>query len=511
MSRILRQTTVLCAGCALATLYRGVRGTVAVGVSLRWLRLSPTAGTVDHDLRFLLVVPLLREQRVIADTATAFTALARSHAGSTVLLVTTEREEAERADAERRLPELAAALADETPSGALMDRFGGVLPRDRLEHLAAEAGGLAHEACLAAARTAFGAVPTTTALAARLAATEPLITHHHHPRPDGTMADQINDAVMTQLDRLERDHAIDPHSIYVAIYNADSRPEPGTLRSAADTVGRLSRSQRDAPRVMQQSALFVENFDAFGRGPSGCYLRGAAFLQTRWSLAHEIPTWRRQSRAARAGRTARLAHCTGHGLFIRADEFRRWDGLPTDTMNEDLAFGFLLSAARVPIDPIPTIEWADSPETIRQVLRQKRQWFWSYIDHPRIVRMAAQRSLGSRRTRARLATHGALRGAAWLATTPAIAGTLLLPVIRSHRWAAALSIAALASYVALPFALIAAELRRRNRRCSQLTTGELLGGLAAYLGHSLGPAWCCANAIHRAVTGARYGHDKTER
>ena len=501
--------------CALATVYRGVRGTVSVRTSLRWLRrgqaATSTDRTVDGDLRFLLVVPLLREQRVIAETAATFVALARGHPGSTVLLVTTEREQAERADGETRLCALADALADETPIGALMDRFGGVLPRDRLEQLGQEVSGLAHEVCLAAARTSFGAVPTTAALAAGLAATEPLLTHHHYPRPDGTMADQINDAVAEELDRLERDRAIDPSSVYVGIYNADSRPEPSTLRSAANTVARLGRTRWGAPRVMQQSGLFVANLDAFDRARSGWYLRGAALLQTRWSLAHEIPAWRRQSHAARAGRPARLAHCTGHGLFIRADEFRRWDGLPTNTMNEDLAFGFLLSAARVPIDPIPAIEWADSPETIRQVVRQKRQWFWSYIDHPQIVRMAARRRLGSRWTRARLATHGALQGVAWLATTPAIAGTLVLPVLRPRRWTAALSIVALASYLALPFALIAAELRRRQRRDRHLTASELLGGLAAYLSHSLGPAWCCAHAIHRTVTGARYDHGKTER
>lgn len=234
-------------------------------------------------------------------------------------------------------------------------------------------------------------------------------------------------------------------------------------------------------------------------------------MQTRWSLAHEIPAWRRQSHSVRTRQPARLAHCTGHGLFIRADEFRRWDGLPTETMNEDLAFGFLLSAARVPIDPIPALEWADSPETIRQVLRQKRQWFWSYIDYPQIVRMAARRNLANRWTRARLAIHGALRGVAWLMTAPAIAGTLVLPVIRPRRWTTALSIAAITSYLVLPFALIAGELRRRDRRRSHLTAGEVLGGLAAYLSHSLGPAWCCANAIHRAVTGARYAHHKTER
>ncbi|MGH8883580.1 MAG: hypothetical protein ACRDYX_00055 [Egibacteraceae bacterium] len=76
---------------------------------------------------------------------------------------------------------------------------------------------------------------------------------------------------------------------------------------------------------------------------------------------------------------------------------------------------------------------------------------------------------------------------------------------------AILSAAALAMYYVLPFRLIAAELRRRGQRSTGLRTREAAGGLAAYLTHSLGPVWCLANAVNRALTGACYTHDKTER
>lgn len=512
----------LCWSATAATCYRGIRGTLRVRSSLAWLRApgreGPPAAPLGDSPRFVLLLPMLREQRIIADAVAAFCELARAHSKTSVVLVTTERERAEQDQAAARLPELARALTARTPIRQILNRFLGVLPRDRLERLACEAAGGSDEQCLAAGQAALAELPTTEELAAKLATGaadgEVEVRHYHCPDSDGTMAHQINYAGAAELARLAR-AGIDAASVFLAVYNADSRPEPATLHQVASTIGRLARTQGGAPRVLQQSALFTGNLDDLGGGLSGSYLAGAALLQTRWSLAHEIPTWRRQSGQARAvpglRRRLRLAHCTGHGLFIRGDEFLRWGGLPTATMNEDLAFGFLLSAAGVPIDPVPALEWAHSPEAVTHVLRQKRQWFWSYVEYPQFARMATDQGLADRRHRAGLVAQGLARGLAWLGTSPAVGATLALPLVRRHPSTVILSAAALAVYYVLPFRLIAAELRHRGQRSTGLRAREAAGGLAAYLTHSVGPAWCLANAANRALTRACYTHDKTER
>ncbi|WP_152991643.1 glycosyltransferase family 2 protein [Frankia sp. R43] len=500
-----------------------MHGTASTVSSLRWLRTAPDrADPVPSGQArpfFVLALPMLREQRLITDTVSLFSRMAADYGRACVVVVTTAREEAERDRAATRLPDLAAALAAGTPVDRLNRTFRGLLPAAQLAGLAETCRGSTAADCAAAVQAVFEALPTTSQLAADLARDYPVLRHLHYPGPRGTMADQVNHAARVELDRLAAD-GVDTSGVYLAQYTADSRPDPDTLTVAARRIADLHQATGQPPRVLQQSALFLANLPTFPTGPAGRYLTGAALLQSRWSLAHEIPTWRRHRRpaATRTGlrlRWPRYAHCTGHGLFLHAETFLRWGGLPTRTMNEDLALGFLASAAGVPIDPIPAVEWADSPTTPAEVIRQKRQWFWSYVDYPTLLRLAATGLPGEHTApggvRGLLAAQGLGRGAIWLATSPTLAATLALPLAARRPAAGLLAAAAATGIYLVPGYLIVEELRRRGLRPDRLHAGEVAGLLAVYLTHSAGPWWCLANGLHRAATGHRYVHDKTER
>jgi Glycosyl transferase family group 2 len=262
-------------------------------------------------------------------------------------------------------------------------------------------------------------------------------------------------------------------------------------------------------RIVQQSAVFTRSLGA------GLLTDGAAMLQSRWTLAREIPRLRRQAAyartpPARAGGVPPLAHCVGHGLFIRADTFSRLGGLPTATMNEDLAFGYLACASGTPIDPLPVLEVGDSPPTAAGVIRQARQWFWSYPQYPAAARLAARAGLGTRRDRVLLAAQGLARGALWLGQSPAVVLAVTLPATARHKTALAATTGALAAYYGVPFAALARHLRHAG---ADVPCGprELLGGLSACLASSAGPWWCLSQAARARITGARYLHGKTER
>jgi hypothetical protein len=507
-----------------ATAVRGTHGTAATVSSLRWLREASAhdpepASTGRGRPYFVLVLPMLREQALIGEAVSYFARMAAGYGPARVVVVTTAREQAERDRAFARLPDLAAALAAGTPAEPLIRDFRGVLPAARLTDLARTCRGRGATDCAATVRAVFEAQPTTVQLAADLARGHPSVRQVHYPDPQGTMADQVNHAARVEFDRL-RAAGTDMTWVYLAQYTADSRPEPDTLAVAARRISDLHQATGHPPRVLQQSALFLANLPTFPRGPAGWYLTGAALLQSRWSLAREIPTWRHHRPTPRSRQRARpgwprYAHCTGHGLFLHGETFLRWGGLPTRTMNEDLALGFLLSAADVPIDPIPAVEWADSPTTPIEVIRQKRQWFWSYVDYPTLLRLAAAESLpgeptASMRVLGLLATQGLARGVVWLATSPTLAAALALPLVARRPAACALAAAATGIYLA-PAYLIVEELRRRGLRSDRLQVAEVAGTLAAYLTHSAGPWWCLANGLRRAATGHTYVHDKTER
>ncbi len=445
-----------------AVAVRGVSGTVNTLSSLAWLRTA----RAEHDVSensgqpfLVLILPLLREQRILADTVGYFSDLAKQQGQTSVVLVTTEREHHE--------PDPARAADPSQPSTIDM------------------------------ARALVAGAPTG------------VVRHLHYPDAGGVMVHQVNFAAHSELARLAED-GVDPRQVWVAVYNADSRPHPATLDAVADLAG---SALQQGPRIVQQSALFTNNLHSFPRGAQGAVLAGAALLQSRWTLAREVPLLRRQARQARSSsvRWPRLAHCVGHGLFVRGDEFLASDGLPTEPMNEDLAFGYLACASGTPIDPMPLLEHGDSPTTLAGVVRQARQWFWSHTEYPLLARLAAARQLGDRRTRAWLAAQGLARGALWLGQSPAVAGTLALPMLTHRRLpATAATVCALSAYYVLPAALLAAHERRQGRDV-RFGTREALGGIAAALLSSAGPWWCLGNALHRWCTGTTYTHGKTER
>lgn len=492
----------MCWAAATTVAIRGVGASVHIHASLRWLgQRRPTPSTERGRRHVLLILPMLREQSVIADTTAYFRALAKAWGPATVVLATTEREYHDRHVAEQQLPKLAETLRQRCTAAYLRRRFTGVLPAAELAALADTSGEPSAD-YRPWVEDLFAGIPTTPELAAKLAASSGgIVHHHHHPGREAVMVHQINAVVTAELRQLT-DSGVSPDQVWIGVYNADSRPHPGTLTALAAV---------DGARVVQQSALFTVT-DTVTGGVGRAVCDGAALLQSRWTLAREIPRLRAQAAQARTGqaRWPRLAHTTGHGLFVRGDCWQQLGGLPTATMNEDLAFGYQLSAAGVPIDVLPLVEVADSPATVRALVRQHRQWFFSYPDYPGAARVAADTGCGERTSRTWLSVQGLARGVLWLGQSPALAATLALPAVTArHRMAVVAALAALASYLVVPATLITASglpgapTRFGLRQAAGLTSATLTS--------STGPWWCLLDLVRSALAGDRLTHDKTER
>lgn len=491
---------------------RGVSGTVNAASSLRWLRrelpAEPGAGT-----RFVLVVPLLREQALIGPLVQALASLAATHPGTSIALVTTEAENAARLLDPDRAASLAGALAAGVRPGRIVARFLGLLPAAELEALARQARGQDRRRCaelVAAALAANRPTPELAADHARQAGDgDGTVRHWHYPEPDGGMVQQLNYAIRGETERALADGAgLD--ELFFVIYNADSRPHPGTLRAAAALIAAHADAPGGPARLIQQSAVFTANLADLPPGLAGAVLEGAGWLQSRWTMSREIPRLRRQAgyaRRHRGGTLMPLAHCVGHGLMIRADLFAELGGLPESTGNEDLALGYLACAAGVPIDPLPLLEEADTPVTLGSWLSQARQWFVSYPQYPAAAALAAAGGHGTPARRGWLTVQGLARGALWLGQSPAIALAITLPAMTSRRrTAAVLAGCGLAGYFAIP-AWLAARAAGRPVRPGR----ALPGGLAAMLLSSLGPWRSLADAAAQAAAGGRPSHRKTER
>jgi len=143
------------------------------------------------------------------------------------------------------------------------------------------------------------------------------------PERYGKKAHQLNYVLDTLKDKKE----------FIAVYDADSRPHKSTLDAFYRQV-----SLHPEAEVFQQSALFFNNFNTLGNS----FLKASAVLQSRWTLAHEMARLLRQSGKDNIFSKMANAHCVGHGLIIKFKTLNKIGGFPEETMNEDLALGYLL-------------------------------------------------------------------------------------------------------------------------------------------------------------------------
>jgi len=297
---------------------RVVVSVIALCFSIRWFTRSGHS-LLNTGPRVLVIIPVLREQTIIESTIRHFL-LIDEYEQTTILVVTTEKE-----------------LSDNSPAGTR----NTIDVVDNLVSELSQAG-------------------------------EHRVKAIHFPSASGRMVDQLNFA-LAHLDEL----SIGTHD-FVAVYNADSRPPK-------ETFGRFNGLVTDpSRRALQQSAVFLSNYTNLGsRGfITGRILQANAILQSRWTFAHELPRfWRQSSALLRFHRRLFLAHCVGHGLFLRRDLLESIGGFPTGTVTEDLFLGYLLSVRGEPIFPIPALEMAESPSTLGSMLKQKYVWFFGPMDH----------------------------------------------------------------------------------------------------------------------------------
>ncbi|KKS92397.1 MAG: hypothetical protein UV68_C0046G0011 [Candidatus Collierbacteria bacterium GW2011_GWC2_43_12] len=155
-------------------------------------------------------------------------------------------------------------------------------------------------------------------------------------------------------------------------------------------------------------------------------------MQSRWTFAHEIARLLRQSiSSSKFFSKYAYAHVVGHGLIIRKNVLGEVDGFPTGTMTEDLFLGYLLRSKGYEIFPIPHLELADSPKTLRGLWDQKYVWFWgpmkniSYLKY--VSKFKRELGISSVIPSIIFTLEGLLSAFAWLVSGPMILILILSP------------------------------------------------------------------------------------
>lgn len=526
---------------AFAIVCCGVLDLAKMVTSIRWLKREerfPAPG--DEDQPFIItLLPVLREQRLITDTLQAFARLKYPQQRHRIFVITTEKELAQREEAKVRLVSLAKDIASKQFSlSFLVEKYLGVFSEDVLKKVLAtarrkESDGEIHTFL----RQVFDAYPTTIDLVKEdiaflnKQAGMPLFTHLHCPRVDGNMGQQLQYAVEQLPFHFSNEDMPKSHA-YLAIYNADSRPHPDTFEYLAKTCGNYRLQHHSLPPIMQQSAIFLENWSNLGSSLKGLLLQSAAILQTRWVMSHEIPRLRRQSRGALLFNSGKLkflqrltgvefALCVGHGSFLRYDLAEELKLFSMSDVSDDLLWSFRLCIEHIPMLPLPILESAESPTTVNSLIIQKRSWFLGYTEYFRCRSLALQTKKFKRSSVEFVTWHGLIRAVKWLFLSPLLFLVFVLPVLL-HSWQLLfIALGIFALYGFSTYTVILMELEMLRKKSGGVWSPSSFSNihkicivtfsLPAFLLESLGPWWCLLQSFYWTITRTPAHKQKTER
>ena len=242
-----------------------------------------------------------------------------------------------------------------------------------------------------------------------------------YPNPRGVMADQLNFA----LEKIN-----DPSS-YIAVYNADSMPNPNTLGEFYLMLRKYPESE-----VMQQSAFFIKNFNQLkNKSLFVTYLlKASAILQTRWTLTHEFPRmFYHALTKLKFMRKYGIANCVGHGLFIKTKLIKEVGGFPAETVTEDVPLGYILRSRGIDIYPMRQTELADSPVTLKGLWDQKYVWFWGPLKYITYYKQLRKRrdllKVKDMRVPLIIGAQGLFSAFIWIISGPLLLVALLSPIL----------------------------------------------------------------------------------
>lgn len=369
---------------------RSIWNLIILGNNLRWLfsEEENILNESNYPLIFLCI-PALRENSVISDTILYMLTLNYPKDKLKIIITTTEKENVQKIERRKSINQIAKDLSNKISLDDLKSKYLGIFPGIAFPYIYDRYNGKSISEILPELDEYYDKYPTTMSIVEELKSkinssnnTE-LVLHFHYPNNNRTVSDQINFTV----DEIIKSQP--PTDSIFAVYNADSRPNVNTLMDAIRAFTSYKKMFGREAKIVQQSSIFTLNYNLFPKSFSGYILRAASIYQTRWTLIHELFMFRSQAELVIRPITSlftlfwnnQISNCVGHGMFININYFHKRGGFPTDTLNEDLPFGFYTCCLKEPIVPFNTIENSQSPESIKSLINQKSVWFNPYIEY----------------------------------------------------------------------------------------------------------------------------------
>ena len=174
-----------------------------------------------------------------------------------------------------------------------------------------------------------------------------------YPYENGYMADQLN----YMLDNLEMiiNKKINLERTYLALYNADSRPNDKTFEEIKQKI--------ENNDVVQQYSYCMQNFEKLEMIP-----KGFSIYQSNFELKTGLINSFLKSNLL-------YTHVVGHGLIINMNLLKYLGNFNTEFWCEDVYLGIQLKFNNIKITPLLTLENMETPDKLSKIIKQNSVWF----------------------------------------------------------------------------------------------------------------------------------------
>lgn len=175
----------------------------------------------------------------------------------------------------------------------------------------------------------------------------------NYPYTEGYMSNQLN----YMLEHLENilNRKMDLNKTYLALYNADSRPNENTFEEIKQKIEKND--------VIQQYSYCMQNYEKIKGIP-----KGFAIYQSNFELKTGLINSFLKSNIL-------YTHVVGHGLIINMQLLKKLGNFNTEFWCEDIYLGMQLKFNNIKITPLLTLENIETPDKLIKIIKQNSVWF----------------------------------------------------------------------------------------------------------------------------------------
>lgn len=244
-----------------------------------------------------------------------------------------------------------------------------------------------------------------------------------YPYTEGYMSDQLN----YMLENLENifNRKIDLDKTYLALYNADSRPNKNTFEEIKQKI--------ENNDVVQQYSYCMQNYEKIKGIP-----KGFSIYQSNFELKTGLINSFFKSKIL-------YTHVVGHGLIINMKLLKELGNFNTEFWCEDIYLGLQLKCNNIKITPLLTLENMETPDKFSKIVKQNSVWFKTTSQFWKIYKDIVKRKQVKNKINGLLGVANEFRCAInWISFPILLLVSIIIPIIIKNY---ALLLSIIVSYV----------------------------------------------------------------